>query len=97
MFSQCFGKVQERKNEISLPKRSGGTQSRRHGGGFGGLSSPQTNIEVPRRVARNFDRVGANKDPVSTFKYIIPLGFKASSIKCAFFLALLFLNNSVPL
>jgi len=37
-----------------------------------------------RRVARNFDR-GANNSQVSTFKYIMALVFKASSIKCAFF------------
>ena len=37
-----------------------------------------------RRVARNPDR-GANMNQVSTFKYIMPLVFKTSSIKCAFF------------
>jgi len=36
-----------------------------------------------RRVAKNFDG-GANNNQVSTFKYIMPLVFKASSIKCAF-------------
>ena len=36
------------KNEISLPKWSGGTQSRRHGGPFGGLSFPQTNLQAPQ-------------------------------------------------
>jgi len=30
MFSQCFGILQVRKNEISLPNWSGGTQPRRH-------------------------------------------------------------------
>ena len=39
---------------------------------------------VLRHVARNFDR-GANNNEVSTFKYIMPLVFKASSTKCAFF------------
>jgi len=28
---------------------------------------------------------GANNNQVSTFKYILPLVFKASSTKCAFF------------
>ena len=37
-----------------------------------------------RYVARNFDR-GANNNEVSTFKYIMPLVFKASSTKGAFF------------
>jgi len=37
-----------------------------------------------RHVARNFDR-GANNNEVSTFKYIMPLDFKASSTKGVFF------------
>jgi len=40
--------VQARKNEISLNKWSGGTQFRRHGGAFGGLSFPQTNLQAPQ-------------------------------------------------
>jgi len=37
-----------------------------------------------RHAARNFDR-GANDNGVSTFKYIMPLVFKASSAKGACF------------
>jgi len=33
-----------RKNDISLPKWSGGAQSHRHGGGFGEHAPPQTNL-----------------------------------------------------
>jgi len=40
---------------------------------------------LSRRVARNFDWRGANNNKVSTFKYIMPIDFKASSTKCAFF------------
>jgi len=48
MFSQCFGILQVRKNEIALPKWSSGTQPRRHrGGGFGGLNPHQTSLHVP--------------------------------------------------
>ena len=42
-----------------------------------------------RRVARIFYRGGSNNQ-VSTFKYIMPLVFKASSINCVFFLRYLF-------
>jgi len=50
--SLCFNVVamfwigQMRKNEISLPKWFGGTQSHRHGGGFGGFGPPQTNLQA---------------------------------------------------
>jgi len=37
-----------------------------------------------RRIARNFDR-GVNNYHVSTCEYLMPLVFKASSIKGAFF------------
>jgi len=36
-----------------------------------------------KRVARNFHR-GENNNQVSTFKYLMPLVFEASSIQCAF-------------
>jgi len=49
-----------------------------------------------RHVARNFDR-GENNNEVSTFKYIMPLVFKASSTKGAFFLAHFILNNYVQI
>ena len=38
MFTHCFGIVQVRKNEISLPKWSGGTQYHHHGGALVGLA-----------------------------------------------------------
>jgi len=48
-----------------------------------------------RRVARNFD-CGANNSQVSTFKYIYAPCFQ-STIHKMFFLAFLFLNNSVQI
>jgi len=42
-------------------------------------------VGTPRRVARNFD-TGANNNHVSTFKYLMRLIFKASSVKRAFVL-----------
>jgi len=40
---------------------------------------------------------GANSNQASTFKYTIPLVFKASSIKYALFWHFFFLNNFVPI
>jgi len=45
MFSQCFGILQVRNNEISLPKWSGGTESRRHRALWWGKPSPN---KLPR-------------------------------------------------
>ena len=55
------------KNEISLPKWSGGTQSRRHGGAFGGLSFPQTNLQAPQFDVLNTPCTVVTPPPIEDF------------------------------
>ena len=58
---------------------------------FDSDSAPASAEYTPtRRIARDFDGGGANNNQVSTFKYIMPLVFKASSITYAFFWIILF-------
>jgi len=56
----------------------------------------QENIWLPtRHVARNFDG-GGNNNQASTFEYLMPLVFKALSVKGVFFWCF-FLNNCVQI